>query len=338
MTATDADLPTSVEQCLARVEERLQQVATSTRELDLDDRANRHLTVVDAASVHLIQAGGKRVRPALTLLTAHLGDATRPEVIEAAVAVELTHLASLYHDDVMDSADTRRGAPAAHALWGNTVAILIGDMLFARASRLVAGLGAAAVRIQSETFERLCLGQLAETVGPRGGDPVAHYLQVLADKTGALISTAGRYGAIFSGCDEKTTDIMYAYGEKVGIAFQLADDVIDLSESVDQTGKNPGTDLRERVPTMPVLLARQAAARGDRDAHELVALIDGDLSDDGHLTDVVARVRDSQAALDALALARRYAADAVSLLAGLPAGEVRSALADFAQEVVDRSA
>ena len=211
--------------------------------------------LVDVASRHLVDAGGKRLRPALTLLAAQLGAGTTDAVVKAAVAVELTHLASLYHDDVMDSAPMRRGTPAAHAVWGNSVAILTGDVLFARASRLVAELGPAAVLIQAETFERLCLGQLHETVGPdAGADPLEHYLGVLADKTASLISTAARYGALFAGAATEHVEIVARYGHKVGIAFQLADDVIDLASDGGQTGKTPGTDLRERVPTMPVLL------------------------------------------------------------------------------------
>src|SRR6187431_605847 len=175
---------------LALVEERLRDAVSQSDRL------------ADATSRHLVNAGGKRLRPMLTLLTAQLGDGSRPEVVESAVVVELTHLATLYHDDVMDSAPTRRGAPAAHEVWGNSVAILTGDLLFARASRVVAGLGPEAVRIQAETFERLCLGQLHETVGPTDGeDPTEHYIQVLADKTGSLIATSARFGALFAGCE-----------------------------------------------------------------------------------------------------------------------------------------
>ena len=221
--------------------------------------------LADDASRHLVNAGGKRLRPLLTLLAAELGDGSRLEVIDAAVVVELTHLATLYHDDVMDSAPLRRGAPAAHEVWGNSVAILTGDLLFARASATVAGLGPEAVRIQAATFERLCLGQLHETVGPRPDDDhVAHYLQVLADKTASLIATSARFGAMFSGCRPDVVSIVSAFGEKIGVAFQLADDVIDLTSDGETTGKTPGTDLRERVPTMPALLLRARAASPGR--------------------------------------------------------------------------
>ncbi|MFN8074876.1 MAG: polyprenyl synthetase family protein [Kineosporiaceae bacterium] len=291
------------------------------------------------AARHLILAGGKRVRPTLTLITAHLGDAARPEILDAAVVVELTHLASLYHDDVMDSAPVRRGAPAAHEVWGNTVAILTGDLLFARASRVVAGLGPQAVRIQSETFERLCLGQLHETIGPRPGeDAVAHYLQVLSDKTGSLIATSARFGAMFAGCAPEVTDTLIQFGERVGVAFQLADDVIDLASDGQESGKTPGTDLREGVPTLPVLLARQAAEKvGDPASTALVEALDADLSSDAALAEAVGLLRGHPAMEAARAEAHRWSDDAVAALAPLPAGTVKDALAAFAEAVVART-
>ncbi|MFP5334323.1 MAG: polyprenyl synthetase family protein [Actinomycetes bacterium] len=305
------------------VEGRLREAVSHTDEL------------ADSVARHLVQAGGKRVRPMLTLLASHLGDPGRPEVVDAAVVVELTHLATLYHDDVMDSAPVRRGAPAAHAVWGNSVAILTGDLLFARASRIVAGLGPQAVRVQAATFERLCLGQLHETVGPRAGeDPVGHYLQVLADKTGSLIATSGRFGAEFAGCGRDVVDVLVDYGEKVGVAFQLADDVIDVAGS--ETGKTPGTDLREGVPTLPVLLVHRAAGRGDEAAQDIVRRLDADLSDDAVLADVVARLREHPATDQARVEAQRWADDAVAALAPLPDGAVRDALAAFAHGVADR--
>lgn len=295
--------------------------------------------LADDASRHLVSAGGKRVRPMLTLLASHLGDPSRREVVEAAVVVELTHLATLYHDDVMDSAPMRRGAPAAHEVWGNTVAILVGDLLFARASTIVSHLGPEAVRIQAETFERLCLGQLHETVGPRPGeDPVAHYVQVLADKTGSLIATSARFGAMFAGCGPDVLDVLIRYGEHVGVAFQLADDVIDLTSDGATSGKTPGTDLREGVPTLPTLLVRrQAAAERDPASVELVRLLDGDLSDDAVLAETVTRLRDHPATERARAEAVRWARQAVAALEPLPDGPAKQALQTFADAVVDRT-
>src|SRR3954447_8270462 len=173
---------------LARVEDAL---ATAV--------ASDHSFVSEAAG-HLMSAGGKRFRPMLALLAAQLGDPDAPEVIRAAAVCELTHLATLYHDDVMDQAAVRRGAPSANSRWTNSIAILTGDLLFARASDLLADLGPEAVRIQAQTFERLVTGQIKETVGAQPGeDPIAHYLGVLADKTGSLVATSARFGASFAG-------------------------------------------------------------------------------------------------------------------------------------------
>ncbi|WP_029290212.1 polyprenyl synthetase family protein [Cellulomonas sp. HZM] len=296
--------------------------------------------LADDASRHLVNAGGKRLRPLLTLLTAELGDGARREVLDAAVVVELTHLATLYHDDVMDSAPMRRGAPTAHEVWGNSVAILTGDLLFARASSTVAGLGPEAVRIQSATFERLCLGQLHETVGPRGDeDPVAHYRQVLADKTGSLIATSARLGAMFAGCAPDVVATVTAFGERIGVAFQLADDVIDLTSDGSVTGKTPGTDLREGVPTMPALLLRARVATGVADDHdrEVLALLDTDLSDDAALAAAVAALAAHPVVAETRAQAVALVHEAVAELEPLPDGPAKDALVSFAELLVDRA-
>src|SRR5438067_2450236 len=186
----------------------------------LRDSVKSDYPFVTETSAHLLAAGGKRFRPLVVLLAAQFGDASAPGVVPAAVVVELTHLATLYHDDVMDEALLRRGAPSANSRWGNTVAILTGDFLFARASDILADLGPEAVRLQARTFERLVQGQIRETVGPEpGDDPVDHYLRVLADKTGSLIGTSGRFGAMLSGADDASTERLTRHGERIGIAF-----------------------------------------------------------------------------------------------------------------------
>jgi len=323
-----ADLDARLAGDLRRVERRLRAAVEQADPL------------ADDVARHLVQAGGKRVRPMLTLLSSHLGDPDRPEILDAAVVVELTHLATLYHDDVMDGAERRRGAPSAHAVWGNTVAILTGDLLFARASTIVSGLGPGAVRIQAETFERLCLGQLHETVGPRHGeDPVEHYLRVLGDKTGSLIATSARFGAMFAGCSAQVQRVLMEYGERVGVAFQLADDVIDLSSDAATTGKTRGTDLREHVPTLPVLLLRRhAALSADPASQALVELLDGDLSEDAVLAEAVAALAAHPVTAQARAVANRWAAQAVETLGPLEPSAARDALRDFASAVVARTA
>lgn len=300
--------------------------------------ATQHADKIAGASArHLVSAGGKRVRPTLVLLAAQLGDPKKKEVIDAAVVVELTHLATLYHDDVMDDAPTRRGVPTAQMIWGNSIAILTGDLLFARASQVGSHLGEESLKLQADTFERLCLGQLHETIGPSEfEDAIAHYIQVMADKTGSLISASARLGIMLSGAPREYIEPLRVYGEKVGVAFQLIDDVIDISEA-GPSGKTPGTDLRAGVPTLPVLLLRKAAAAGDAEAVSLLALIDGGLADDSRLQEALVRLRSHEVANLAYLEAKRWADEAVEAIAELPDGSVKSALAQFAQAVVDRT-
>ena len=324
----DPELASLLAERLTGVDEVLLEAVASTDKL------------ADGASRHLIDAGGKRFRPLLTLLTGELGDGAAPAVVDAAVVVELTQVASLYHDDVMDSAPMRRGAPAAHMVWGNSVAILVGDMLFARASALVAELGPEAVILQSRTFERMCLGQLHETMGPDDGeDPVDHYLQVLSDKTASLLSTSARLGAMLAGAPQDQIEAVGAYGEKVGVAFQLADDVLDVASSGETSGKTPGTDLREHVPTMPVLLLRQHVASGaaTSDDRDLLATLDGDLSADEALTSAVERLRAHAVLAETRELAVRWARAASAELEPLPEGPVKESLEQFAQALADRA-
>ena len=292
--------------------------------------------VTEAAS-HLLAAGGKRFRPLLVLLTAETGP--RPdaeEVLTAAAAVELVHLASLYHDDVMDEALVRRGADSANARWDNHVAILTGDFLFARSSELTAELGPEGVRIQAETFARLVEGQILETMPvPEGTDPVAHHLEVLAGKTGALLATSARYGALFSGAPEEITRVLTEYGEIVGTAFQISDDILDIASEADESGKTPGTDLREGVPTLPVLFARRAARPEDA---RLLELLDADLTDDALLAEALDLLRAHPAMTEAREYVVAEAARAKQLLHALPDGPVRAALEAFADIVAVRSA
>ena len=300
-------------------------------------------SIADASTRYLLEAGGKRVRPMLTLLTAQLGAGITDDVVTAAEAIEITHLGSLYHDDVMDDSERRRGVPSAHAVWGNSVAILTGDLLFARASQLMASLGERAIRIQADTFERLVLGQLHETVGPATGeDPIAHYIQVLADKTGSLIAAAAAVGVITSGAGEHYYTPVVEFGEKIGVAFQLIDDIIDLAESGAETGKVPGTDLRAGVSTLPLLYLRGLAPT-DPGAAALLARIERDVEAIGRgetVTDIdaaIAELRDHEVTARTRAEAQRWAREAVAALAPLPDGPVKKSLTRFADTVVERS-
>ncbi|WP_291057396.1 polyprenyl synthetase family protein [Herbiconiux sp.] len=297
--------------------------------------------LVDVVSRYLLEAGGKRVRPVLAFLTAQLGSGITDEVVTAATSIELTHLASLYHDDVMDDADQRRGVPSAQYVWGNSVAILAGDLLFARASALLAILGERAIRLQADTFERLCLGQLNEMIGPQDGeDEVEHYLRVLADKTGSLISASAQLGIIFSGADPSYEQPVREFGEKVGIAFQLVDDVIDIAPSDENSGKTPGTDIRAGVATLPVLYLRQEAAAGDAAAAALLGRLAAEALSGATAADsddAIRMLREHAVTGRTVEEARRYAHEAIAALDPLPSGTVKKTLIRFAETVVERT-
>jgi heptaprenyl diphosphate synthase len=319
----DADLADRVEASMAEVERQLRTAVVSD------------FPFVTETSRHLVDAGGKRFRPLMVLLAAEFGAPNAPGVLPSAVVVELTHLATLYHDDVMDEAALRRGAPSANSRWDNTVAILTGDFLFSRASDILADLGPEAVRIQARTFERLVVGQIRETVGPaETDDPVQHYLSVVADKTGSLIATSGRFGALLSGASPKVVELMTTFGEHIGVAFQLADDVLDVSSDFGESGKTPGTDLREGIRTLPVLHALASADPNDEELRELLA---GDLVDDTRHARALKLLRASEAMERADLDLQRYAREARELLAPLPDGPAKSALEAVCDLVVSRT-
>jgi heptaprenyl diphosphate synthase len=320
----DPALEASVRAGLDRVEARLRAAATS------------EFGFVTEAARHLMRAGGKRFRPLLALLAAHVGDPSADGVVESAVVVELTHLATLYHDDVMDEATARRGAVSANSRWGNTVAILTGDFLFARASDVLADLGPDAVRVQAETFARLVTGQIRETAGPAPGeDPIDHHLLVLAEKTGSLIATSAYFGATFAAVPAPRAEALRRYGEVVGIAFQLSDDLLDITADRSESGKVPGTDLREGIPTLPALFALRAAAT-DADGTRLRELLSAPVPEES-IEEALALLRSSPAVDAARDVLRSYADQARALLTELPDVPARAALEALADFVVSRT-
>ena len=288
--------------------------------------------LINSMSSHLAKAGGKRLRPVLTLLTSRLGESQNQDVIDAAVVMEITHLATLYHDDVMDQASKRRGVDTAHLVWNNNVAILTGDLLFARASNIVSSLGVDALKLQAKVFEQLVLGQLHETVGPTSGQaPIDHYIQVLRDKTGSLIALSAQMGALLSGADAAYQEPLKQFGEKIGIAFQLIDDIIDIQSTKEQSGKVAGTDLLAGVPTLPVLLL---ANRDDESSASLLVEIEN-LTED-KLPEVLAKLRQHDVMAEAMEITQGWAQSAIEALEPLPTSSVKAALTAFAKAVVDR--
>jgi len=334
ITAVPVDFPDSALEAevldgLARVEESL--AATAHPDDDLLTEASRHL----------IAAGGKRFRAMLVLLAAQFGDPRDPRVIQAAVAIELTHLATLFHDDVMDEALLRRGHPSVNSRWNNSVAILTGDFLFAQASQILAGLGPQAVKIQAETFTRLVTGQMAETVGPRPGqDPLDFYMHVITEKTGSLIAASGRFGALFSGAPAEVADRIAAACEQIGVAWQLSDDVIDIASDSSQSGKTPGTDLRQGVRTLPVLYAlrsmtKSGPAQSPGDARLRWLLDEADLTDEALLTEALTLLRGHHAMKESRADVLNWVHEARVSIEALPGGPARAAflaLCDFVEK------
>jgi geranylgeranyl pyrophosphate synthase len=336
-TAVPVDFPDSalaaeVLDDLARVEASLMETAHP------DDN------LFTEASRHSIAAGGKRFRALLVLLAAQFGDPKDPRVLQAALAIELTHLATLFHDDVMDEAEVRRGHPSVNSRWSNSVAILTGDFLFAQASRILADLGPEAVRIQAETFNRLVAGQMAETIGPRPGqDPLDHYMHVITEKTGSLIATSGQFGAMFSGAPAEVAARIARACEQLGVAWQLSDDVIDIASDSAQSGKTPGTDLRQGVRTLPVLYAlrsavhpaAQAAGQPGADQRLRWLLAEADLTDEALVTEALALLRAHPALAESRAHVLSWTQDARNGLMALPDVPARAAflaLCDFVEK------
>ena len=343
ITAVPVDFPDStlaaeVLDDLVRVEESLAATAHPDDEL------------LTEASRHLIAAGGKRFRAMLVLLAAQFGDPKDPRVIQAAVAIELTHLATLFHDDVMDEALVRRGHPSVNSRWDNSVAILTGDFLFAQASQILADLGPEAVRIQAKTFSRLVTGQMAETIGPRPGqDQLDFYMHVITEKTGSLIAASGQFGALFSGAPVAVADRIAAACEQIGVAWQLSDDVIDIASDSSQSGKTPGTDLRQGVRTLPVLYALRATAQAgpaqspaalpagpsptDVRLHWL--LDEADLTDEALLREALTLLRGHHAMKESRADVLNWVHEArasINALPDMPARAAFLALCDFVEK------
>jgi heptaprenyl diphosphate synthase len=303
-------------------------------EMLLNERIEGRYLFANETSRHLVEAGGKRFRPLITILGSLVGTGLNDRVVKAAAVCELTHLATLYHDDVMDEAPLRRGVESANSRWGNSVAILTGDYLFAKMSQILAELGPEAVKLQADTFERLVIGQILETQGPKNGeDPLEHYLQVVADKTGSLIATSLRFGAMFAGCTKDEVETLTEFGEKIGIAFQLADDIIDIASDSLDSGKTPGTDLREGIPTLVTLNAMKS---NDPNDASLKLALSGPIKSEEKVQWVIQELRNHKALSESRNQLQTIAKEARAALGPLPISETSSALFSLCDLVIDR--
>jgi heptaprenyl diphosphate synthase len=314
-----------------------QELLTSMAQVEvlLRDSIEGKYPLVIETSRHLVDAGGKRLRPLLTLIASQFGDPKAKGIIEAAVVCELTHLGTLYHDDVMDEAPLRRGVESANNRWNNTVAILTGDYLFAKTSQLLADLGPEAVRLQAFTFERLVIGQITETQGSsEGKTQLEHYLNVVADKTASLISASARYGAMISGADAKIMDALTKFGEEIGTVFQLADDIIDIASDSKESGKTPGTDLREGVPTLVTLFILESNDPADA---ELKKILSAPITDEAVVAQTILKLRSHSALTKSRELVAGYGKSAQKHLEILPEGPAKAALVGLSQAVISRT-
>lgn len=319
----DADFAATVRDGVGRIE------ALMDAELRSADE------VMTESLMHLFQAGGKRFRPLFAVLSAQLGpQPDAEEVTIAGAVIELVHLATLYHDDVMDEAEVRRGAPTANVRWGNNVAILAGDYLFATASRLVSRLGPDAVRLIAETFAQLVTGQMREGRGnAEGADPIEHYLKVVYEKTACLIAAAGRFGAMFSGAGAEQVERLSRLGGIVGTAFQISDDIIDIDSDAHESGKLPGTDVREGVHTLPMVYALRESGP---EAARLRELLSGPIDDDDAVAEALALLRASPGMAKAKRALDEYAEQARHELAQLPDLPGRRALETLVDYTISR--
>lgn len=283
---------------------------------------------------HLAFAGGKRFRPMMALLCSEFGPHPQSEnVVKGAVMTEMVHLATLYHDDVMDEAERRRGVASANARWNNSVAILAGDILLAHTSRLMSEIDTETVAHFAHTFQILVTGQMRETEGAHGANEVEHYLKVVEEKTGVLIASAAYLGAKHAGADREIVDSCERMGAAVGVVFQIVDDIIDIFSDPEQSGKTPGTDLREGVFTLPVLYALEEDTPA---GEELRAMLTGPLASDAEVERALELLRQTSGRERALDTVREYLAIAERELDTLPAGPANDALRTLATYTVDR--
>ncbi|MCY4257627.1 MAG: polyprenyl synthetase family protein [bacterium] len=285
---------------------------------------------------HLIRAGGKRVRPGFVIAAANMSQAhcvpVHPDVLTGGVAVELVHLGSLYHDDVMDEAQVRRNVDSVNAKWGNLRAILAGDFLLARASELAASLGTEVAGLLAATISHLCEGQVRElqdTTNPHRTEE--SYTASIEGKTASLLAASCRIGALVAGLERPIVDTLTEFGRCYGLAFQVVDDILDIVATEEHLGKPSGNDLHEGIYTLPVIRALNTASGA-----QLQELLGGTLSDAG-VRSALQIVRSSGGVEQALQVARDYVEQASASLRSLPHTTATSALQVATDHLIDRA-
>ncbi|UOA28119.1 polyprenyl synthetase family protein [Pseudosulfitobacter sp. DSM 107133] len=298
--------------------------------------ASEHAPRIPEVTAHLVGAGGKRLRPMLTLASAHLCGYTGPYHVHLAATVEFIHTATLLHDDVVDESEQRRGRPTANLLWDNTSSVLVGDYLFARSFQLMTECGSMEVmRILSNAAATIAEGEVLQLTAAQDlATDEAVYLQVVRGKTAALFSAAMEVGGVIADADAATVKALYDYGDALGVAFQIVDDLLDYQGQSTATGKNIGDDFRERKLTLPVI---KAVAKANADERAFwVRTIEKGKQGDGDLDHALALLNKHGTLAETREDALHWANRAKAALAPLPDHDIKDMLVDLADFVVDR--
>jgi heptaprenyl diphosphate synthase len=322
LEAPDRELEAELRDRLNQVEEYLEKAVLSDTEF------------VSEAASYLVKAGGKRFRPLLVLLAGYFGDPADPRLVQGATAIEMTHLATLYHDDVVDEADTRRGRPSVNARWDNTVAILTGDFLFSKASEISSDLGAEVTRLLARTIATVCDGQLREVAASGRLDLQSEdsYMETIRRKTASLIATSCRLGGMLSDASPDVVDRLEEFGMAIGLAFQLSDDIMDIISTEEELRKEPGQDMREGVYTLPVLYALEDGEAGK----ELGALLAEGPPEGERLHRVLELLRSDGSLRRAREAVTAEVRRAKRLAQGLEDGRARQAMLHIGEFIAER--
>ncbi len=301
------------------------------------DKARSDVDLIPELARHLIDSGGKRLRPMLTLASARMCGYEGGDHVQLAASVEFMHTATLLHDDVVDESDLRRGKKSARVLWGNEASVLVGDFLLGQAFKMMVDVGSLeALRILSNAAAVIAEGEVMQLIASKNTETNEdEYLAIIIAKTAALFSAAGEVGAVLAERPKTEQAALRSYGKNLGIAFQLLDDVLDYSGDQEQLGKSVGDDFREGKITLPVVLSFRRGNDENRKFWRRV-LQDGDTRD-GDLEEAISLIRKSGAIEDTVERARHYGSIAHDALAIFPDTNYKAALLDTVAFCIDRA-
>ncbi|MBC8497242.1 MAG: polyprenyl synthetase family protein [Chloroflexi bacterium] len=310
------------------VEDKIQQVEQLMRAQVGEHHPDLH-TVLE----HLVSSGGKRVRPAVTLLTGKMFGADPDRLITLAASIEMLHTATLVHDDLIDGSLLRRGIPTVNAHWSPAATVLAGDYIFARAAELAARTDSVAV-MQSfaETLATIVNGEITQMFTSRGVANREDYYQRIYAKTASMFVLATKSAALISQSDEKIIETIRQFGYEIGMAFQIVDDILDFTGDQEEVGKPVASDLRSGLVTLPAIYYRE----NNPDDQDMEAVLRGEYNNDGRMTQLVKAIRSSGAINQALDEARQYVERGLGFLEQMPDGIERQALLELGEYIIDR--